>query len=268
MNAFESIRSALGFAVYPVQQIVNIPAATSDFVSENLSSRNDLIKLTQKQKAQLLLQDARLQKMDALLTENIRLRSLLDSSFEIGERVSIAEIINVDLDPFKHHVIINKGSWDKAFRHQPILDSKGVMGQIVHVAPKSSQVILISDPGHAIPVQVNRTGLRSIALGTGITTKLELPYIPSNTDIREGDLLVTSGLGGRFPPGYPVATITKVINDPGHPFALVYATPTAKLDQILEVLLVWRGNPDSDNQKQFNYKYRPSELEHEETNNE
>ena len=230
--------------IYPIQQAINIPSVASDIIDDNLVSRTTLLERISKLERENTLNSARLLKLEALEHENIRLRALLDSSFKVGERVSIAEIIRVDMDPYKHHVLINKGSWDKVFRLQPILDSNGVLGQVVNVAPKTSQVILISDPDHAIPVQINRNGFRSIALGTGTTRKLDLPYIPNNTDIKKGDLLVTSGLGGRFPSGYPVANVTEVIVNPGKPFATVSAEPTAKLDHIKEILLVWRGGPN------------------------
>ena len=251
-NAFDFLRSPLNMGVYPIQQVINAPSVASNIIDDNLVSRSTLLERIDKLERENTLNNARLLKLEALEHENIRLRSLLDSSFKVGERVSIAEIIQVDMDPYKHHVLINKGSWDKVFRLQPILDSNGVLGQVVNVAPKTSQVILISDPDHAIPVQINRNGFRSIALGTGTTRKIDLPYIPNNTDIKKGDLLVTSGLGGRFPSGYPVARITEVIVNPGKPFATVSAEPTAKLDHIKEILLVWRGGPKQQGPT-FNY---------------
>lgn len=256
-NTFEFLRSSLNIGVYPIQQIVHIPSAATDYLSENLVSRGTFIDRIKELQRKNTLNNARLLKLESLEHENIRLRALLDSSFEVGERVSIAEIIRVDMDPYKHHVLINKGSWDNVFRLQPILNANGVLGQVVHTSPKTSQVILISDPDHAIPVQLNRSGFRSIALGTGTTGRLELPYIPNNTDIKIGDLLITSGLGGRFPSGYPVAKVTEIITNPGKPFATVSAEPTAKLDQIKEILLVWRGGPEK-NSPQFNYDYQNS----------
>jgi len=180
-----------------------------------------------------------MQKLAALEVENIRLRELLDSSFEVGEKVLIAELMSVNLDPYKHQVVINKGELHDVYPGQPLVDADGVMGQIVHAGPYSSTAILITDTSHAIPVQVNRNGLRTIALGSGSINRLELPYIPNSADIRPGDLLTTSGLGGRFPPGYPVATVETVEHDPGSAFASVNATPLAHLNSSREVLLVW-----------------------------
>jgi rod shape-determining protein MreC len=147
--------------------------------------------------------------------------------------------MSVNLDPYKNQVMINKGELHDAYPCQPLVDAEGVLGQIVHAGPFTSTAILITDTAHALPVQVNRTGLRTIALGSGTINRLDLPYISNSADIRQGDLLVTSGLGGHFPPGYPVATVTEVKHDSGHSFAEITATPLAHLDRSREVLLVW-----------------------------
>ena len=168
--------------------------------------------------------------------EQARLRELLDSSFEVGEKVLVAELMSVNLDPYKHQIVINKGELHHIYRGQPLLDADGVMGQVVHVGPYTSTAVLITDTSHATPVQVNRNGLRTIALGSGTINRLELPYLPNNSDILVGDLLITSGLGGRFPPGYPVAMVTDIQQDPGQAFARITATPKAKLDRSREVL--------------------------------
>ena len=150
--------------------------------------------------------------------------------------------MSVNLDPYKHQIVINKGELNQTYPGQPLLDADGVMGQVVHVGPYTSTAVLITDTSHAIPVQVNRNGLRTIALGSGTINRLELPYLPNNSDILVGDLLITSGLGGRFPPGYPVATVSTIEQDPGQAFARITATPMAKLDRSREVLLVWPGD--------------------------
>ena len=182
---------------------------------------------------------ARLQQFEALEAENMRLRDLVGSSFKIGDRVLIAELLAVDLDPYKQQVVINQGSLAGVFVGQPVLDANAVMGQVIQVTPMTSTVLLITDASHALPVQVNRNGLRTIAFGTGRIHELELPHLPHNADIREDDLLVTSGLAGHFPPGYPVARVTQVNREPGEPFATVIATPSAHLERTREVLLVW-----------------------------
>lgn len=193
-----------------------------------------------------LVLNARLQQLLALESENMRLRDLLGSSFRIGERVLIAEILAVDLDPGHQQVVINKGSSSGVFVGQPVLDANAVMGQVVRTNPFSSTVLLITDSDHALPVELNRNGLRTIARGAGVGQDLELLYIPKNADVRIGDLLVTSGMGGRFPRGYPVARVTAVRHDPNDPFTVVTAEPTARLDRSREVLLVWTLNPETE----------------------
>ena len=238
----ESLRGGLSVIVYPIQMLVELPATVSDWFGESLSTRRRLQEENDSLRTQQFMQQAQLLKLAALEAENIRLRELLDSSFEVGEKRLIAELMSVNLDPYKHQIVINKGELDDIYPGQPLLDATGVMGQIVHAGPYTSTAVLITDPSHAIPVQVNRNGLRSIALGSGTINRLELPYIPNNADIQPGDLLITSGLGGRFPPGYPVALVYAVQHDPGHTFSQVVATPLAHLNRSREVLLVWPGD--------------------------
>ncbi len=190
-------------------------------------------------KEENLLLQGQQQKMQALESENQRLRDLLGSSFKIGERILIAELIAVDMDPYRHQVIINKGTNSGTHSGQPVLDANAVMGQVIQANQLTSTVLMITDASHALPVRVNRNGLRTIAMGTGRIDELNLPNLPNNADIQVGDQLVTSGLGGRFPPGYPVAEVTQIQRKPGHPFASIKARPSANLDHSREVLLVW-----------------------------
>lgn len=235
----ESVRSALSLLVSPLQYLLSVPIGAGEWVSESLTSRKALQEENAELRQRELLQSVRLQKLAALEAENARLRVLLDSSLKVGERVLVAELLEVDLDPFSQEIVINKGSHHGAEIGQAIVDAGGVMGQVVHVAPFTSIAMLITDPSHAIPVVVNRNGLRAIALGTGSADRLDIPHLPLTADIQEGDLLVTSGLGGRFPPGYPVAKVDKVERNPVQSFAQVTARPTARLEQSREVLLVW-----------------------------
>ncbi|MGB5305977.1 MAG: rod shape-determining protein MreC [Gammaproteobacteria bacterium] len=241
-KSLESLRAGLSVIVYPLQLTVGLPHSISAWFRESLASRRTLQEENASLRTQQLMQKAQMQKLAALEAENIRLRQLLDSSFEVSEKVLVAELLSVNLDPYKHQIVINKGELDDAYPGQPLLDAYGVMGQIVHAGPYTSTAVLITDTAHALPVQVNRNGLRSIALGSGAINRLELPYIPNNADIQAGDLLTTSGLGGRFPPGYPVAIVDAVQHDPGRSFARVVATPLAHLNSSREVLLVWPGN--------------------------
>ena len=244
----DSVRSFLSVVVYPLQWLVDLPETSSEWFRESLSTRRELQEENASLRTQQLMLNTQLQKLESLEAENRRLRALLDSSFQVGNRhMLIAGLLAVDMDPYRHQIEVNKGSLDHLFEGQPLLDSQGVMGQLIHVGPLTATAMLITDPSHAIPVQINRTGLRTIALGTGSIDRLELPHIPTNADVRVGDLLISSGLGGRFPPGYPVAEVIRVEQDPGNTFSEVIARPRAHLDRSREVLLVWPPelpNPD------------------------
>jgi rod shape-determining protein MreC len=240
-NQLDSLRAGLSVVVYPLQLAVEMPGAITSWFRESLATRRQLQEENASLQTQLLMLKAHSQKLQSLEVENIRLRELLESSFEVGEKVLVAELMVANLDPYKHQVVINKGELDRIYPGQPLLDADGVMGQVVHVGPYSSTAILITDTSHAIPVRVNRNGIRTIALGSGTINRLDLPYLSNNADVVPGDLLITSGLGGRFPPGYPVAVVEAVQHDPGRTFAHIVAKPTARLDRSREVLLVWPG---------------------------
>ena len=235
----ESIRKAISVVIYPIQYLVNLPVAVAHWLGESVSSHESLSEENERLRMQHLLFKAQLQKLSALQVENVRLRELLQSSKKVGENVLIAELLAVDLDPFSRQIVINKGTNDNAYLGQPVLDAEGIMGQIVHAGPFSSTAMLITDANHAIPVHVNRNGLRAIALGTGAPDVLEIPYLPISADVVVGDLLTSSGLGGRFPRDYPVARITQVTRNPTQPYATVTAEPIALLERSREVLLVW-----------------------------
>ena len=187
---------------------------------------------------QELLLSQKLQKFEAVSMENQRLRGLLLSSNRIDADVLIAEIIGVDHDPFRHEVVLDRGAADSVAIGQAVLDKDGLMGQIIHVGPFSSRALLITDKSHATPVNVNRNGIRAIAVGAGSLDRLDLIHVPDTVDLKVGDLLVSSGLGGRFPAGYPVGYITYIENDPGQPFAMVQARPASHLDRQLHVMII------------------------------
>jgi rod shape-determining protein MreC len=238
-NALKDLRSVISVVIYPIQYVVNFPVTAGDWMDESFSTRETLRKELTNLKTQQLLYDARLQKLAALESENQRLRQLLDSSAKVSERVLIAELLAADMEPFTHQVVLNKGGNHGIHEGQPLLDAHGIMGQVTRVGPITSTAMLITDPNHAIPVAINRNGLRAIANGAGSPDELEIPHFSNDADVEVGDLLISTGLGGRFPAGYPVATVTKVEQNKGQPFALVIAAPTAKLRQSREVLLVW-----------------------------
>ena len=193
-----------------------------------------------------MLIDAELQRLTALEAENARLRDLLDARQQVTRAVRVAEIMAVDANPFRHTLTIDVGTADGAYDGQAVIDADGIIGQLIDPGLKTSLAVLISDPGHAIPVEVNRNGLRTIAFGTGEIDALDLPFLPNNADIEIGDLLVTSGLGGKFPPGYPVARVNSVTRIPQEPFADVAATPAATLNQVREIMLVEADEPERD----------------------
>lgn len=242
-GALKPVRATLSVVLYPLQWAVDAPFALGRWVGENLASRQALIDRAATLESQALVDQVKLQRLAALEVENARLRELMSSSKRLVERVAVGELLTVDLDPFRHRVVVDKGVGAGAHEGMPIVDSSGVMGQIVSVGPLSSQAILITDASHALPVEVNRNGLRTIAVGTGDIDRLELPYLPNSADVREGDLLVTSGLGGRFPRGYPVGVVRKVTRDPAAAFARIDAAPAAALNRSREVLLVFTGAP-------------------------
>ncbi|AFJ02332.1 Rod shape-determining protein MreC [Methylophaga frappieri] len=238
---FKPIRSVLATAVYPVQNLAAAPVTFGDWLQDLFQSRDDLRQRITALEAQNLTQSVRLQRLHTLERENLRLRELLGSSFRLQERVQIAELVSVDLDPFYQHVIIDKGGQFGVYEGQPVLDSRGVMGQVAEVSQFSSRVVLLTDPSHSVPVQVVRNGLRAVATGRGLGEPLQLEFLPRNVDIREGDLLVTSGLGERFPVGYPVGKVIAINFPPGKAFAQITVEPAAQLATSRELMLVLPG---------------------------
>ncbi|WP_150604423.1 rod shape-determining protein MreC [Pseudomonas fluorescens] len=219
--------------------ITDLPGRLWDGIASQFGSRTELVAENEKLKTENLLYQGRMQKLAALTEQNVRLRELLNSSALVNEKVEVAELIGMDPNPFTHRIIINKGERDGVVLGQPVLDARGLMGQVVELMPYTSRVLLLTDTTHSIPVQVNRNGLRAIASGTGNPERLELRHVADTADIKEGDLLVSSGLGQRFPAGYPVATVKEVIHDSGQPFAIVRAVPTAALNRSRYLLLVF-----------------------------
>lgn len=238
-SVLQPLRSFISIVTYPIYLVADAPQEVSQWFTEVTADEQTILEQNQDLKKEKMRLQARLQKLKALEAENLRLRNLLDSSFKVGERVLIAELSSVELDPYRQQIVISKGSRSGVFKGQPVLDANAVMGQVVSTSPLHSTVMLITDASHALPVQVLRNGLRTVAVGTGNIDSLNLPFLARNADIVQGDQLVTSGLGGIFPPGYPVATVTSVTQEPGQHFATISAEPLAHLDRAREVLLVW-----------------------------
>jgi rod shape-determining protein MreC len=234
-----AIRDGIATLAYPIQWAAQAPVQAWNALRESAATKTHVEAENVKLAADNLVLRLKLLRFESLEQENERLRAIRESSARVVQRSLVAEIVQVDLDPFRQRMLINKGTRAQVFRGQAVIDANGIFGQVTRVGPYSAEIILISDPEHAIPVQVNRTGARSIALGTGRSGMLSLPYLPQNTDVIVGDLLVSSGLGGVYPPGYPVAKVTEVTRDSGQPLLAVQAEPLAGLDRDPEVLLVW-----------------------------
>ena len=236
------VRDGLSVVTYPLHWAVDAPSSAWNYLSDTFRTRKSLRADNERLGEDIRELRLRLMRFEALEQENQRLREARAGSSRVAERYLVAEILQVDLDPYRQRVLLDKGSRDGVFVGQAALDAQGVFGQVTRVGPVSAEVIMISDPSHAIPVQINRTGVRTIAVGLGQTGKLMLPYLPRTADIAEGDLVVSSGLGGVFPPGYPVARVAEVVRDPAEPLLSVGAMPLALLDRDPEVLLVWFDN--------------------------
>lgn len=238
------VREGIANALAPVVWVAELPVRAG-LVATRLQSRDSLERENKDLQDTLLLLQARMQRLEAIEAENERLRVLLASSEALEEKVLIAEIIDINQDPYRHQITLNKGRREGVYRGQALIDAYGILGQVLEVSYRHSRAILITDPDHGIPVEVNRTGLQTIAVGSGDGNGLRLPFLPTNVDIQEGDLLVSSPLGGRFPPGYPVGRIHSLRNTPGAHFLEALAHPSAQLNQGRQALLVWAESLDS-----------------------
>ncbi|HOX71282.1 MAG: rod shape-determining protein MreC [Dokdonella sp.] len=232
------LRNAASAIVEPAYRVAAMPSEVAKAGRLAIATQSHLVDENRNLREALLLAQARLNRMSALVAQNDRLKKLLDVQKDLGLGVQLARLIDIDLDPFRHRVVLDAGSQQSIVVGQPVLDAHGVMGQIVEVLPNTSVAMLVTDPTHAIPVMVERTGLRTIAYGTGSIDRLQLPNVPISADVKVGDLLVTSGLGGRFPAGFPVGEILDVSNDESGMFAAAIARPAAALDRSGEVLLL------------------------------
>jgi rod shape-determining protein MreC len=235
----ERVHYILQAASYPVELAVSSPLAAWHWVGESFASRDSLEVQNQHLRTQLRDLELRSMRYDALAQQNAALIGLRNSLPPVAQRWLPADVVNVQLSSLRQRVLINRGTVNGVTAGQAVLDDGGVVGQTMHVGPWSAEVILITDPEHALPVEIQRTGLRTIAVGAGDSTSLGLPYLPANADIHVGDVLVTSGLGGVFPPGYPVARVTEVHKDTVQPLAHVRAAPFAQLDTDSDVMLIW-----------------------------
>ncbi|MEP6885793.1 MAG: rod shape-determining protein MreC [Gammaproteobacteria bacterium] len=233
------IRRVLSVVAYPLQIAVASPFEGWDWFRESVTTRDALRADKTKLESELRMAQFRLQRYEALEAESQRLRALRDNTAGVADRFVIGNVMGVDLDAFRERVLVDRGSQDGVFIGQAVLDAGGVFGQVARVGQLTAEVILVSDATHAIPVQINRNGLRTIAVGTGDMGRLKLPYLPTSADVIAGDLLVTSGLGGGFPAGYPVGTVAAVKRDPAQSLADIDVKPAAALDRSRELMFVW-----------------------------
>jgi rod shape-determining protein MreC len=235
----KTVRQYLSAAVHPLRLVIDAPFTFGHWIADNVATREELQRENRRLKKKNLILSTRLQRQVALEAENARLRALLDSTAKVSGRVLIGEIMSIDMNPFRHRITINKGSIDGIYVGQALIDADGIIGQVVRDHLFSSEALLITDIDHALPVEIVRTRLRTIAVGTGDLEQLSLPFLPRNADVVKGDILVTSGLGGTFPPGYPVGVVDEISRDSGEPFLTVRARPAAALNRIREVVLIW-----------------------------
>ncbi|MCL1094150.1 rod shape-determining protein MreC [Shewanella kaireitica] len=238
-DRLEPVRNSLSSLLSPLQYVANIPGVLLDESAESLATRNMLAKQNKELLRQQLLMSERLQRFEHLRQENDRLRGLLGSPVHMDSKKVVAEVMEVASDPFHQYVVLNRGSRSGVFVGQPVVDAQGVVGQVVQVSELTSRVLLLSDTSHGIPVRITRNDVRMMAIGTGSLDELELRHVAKSTDVRAGDLLVSSGLGKRFPEGYPVARVMSVEKEDGKNYATVIAQPLAALDRIRYLLLIW-----------------------------
>ncbi|HCR97640.1 MULTISPECIES: rod shape-determining protein MreC [Halomonas] len=235
----EGVRAQMTMVVAPVQWIVSVPSDLLNWGALALSDQQALVDENRRLREQILTLSHRGQRMANLTAENTELRHLLNAAERRQIPYISAELLSLDNDPFSHQMVVDRGHRNGAYVGQPVIDASGLVGQVTAVSAYSSRVLLLADASHALPVQINRNGLRFIVQGAGRYGSVNVLHVPDTADIREGDLLTTSGIAGRFPPGYPVARVTNVYHDPGQPFAHVTAEPTAQLQRARHFLLLF-----------------------------
>lgn len=234
----ERAREIANVAVQPLWQLAGMPARLGQTMREDAVTRSMLADDNRQLRNDLLVMGARQARLQVEAEENARLRGLLGAATRHSLDVQLAPILSVDLDPSRQRLVLDTGSRDGARQGQSVIDSGGLLGQIIAVTPATSTVLLLTDLDHAVPVSISRTGVRLVAYGIGRADRLEVRNIPTSSDVRVGDAVVTSGLGGRFPPGFPVGTIVDLRPDDSHAFLVGDLQPAAQLDRGRDVLLL------------------------------
>jgi rod shape-determining protein MreC len=239
LQAMKPVRLFLNSLVAPVQYLAILPEQILDGLSESVKTTSQLSEENKRLKQAILELQGEQQQLRFLQNENKRLRELLGSDARDSARRMVAEVIAVASEPFSQQLVINKGTLSGVYEGQPVLDSNGIIGQVQDVGGNTARVLLLSDQSHAISLRSERNDIRVLAQGTGDIGRLELMFIPHSSDLQKGDLLMSSGLGGVFPEGYPVARISSIVRDESLPFATVFADPVSALDRVRNVLLLW-----------------------------
>lgn len=236
----ETLRAGLTAIARPVLYVAALPAQLGSMIADFFTTSEQLRKELSTLRSERQAMQMQVQRLEATEADNRRLRDMLGAANAVADRALAAELLEVTPEPSSRKIILDRGSRHGVYVGQPVIDAYGVIGQVTQVATELSRVTLLTDPGHAIPALVNRSGLRVLVFGTGAET-LRVPYLTARADIREGDLLVSSGMGGTFPPGYPVARVDKIVNDPNESFLSISAHPAAQLNHNKQALLVWPG---------------------------
>lgn len=234
----DSFRHWLAQAAQPVYRLVDLPPALISSLHEYFGSRKELNRRLRELEQDYLRSEAQLLQLAELAADNAELRAIIDAGRRLEEEHLPAELLRVNLNPFSHRVVVDKGRRHGVKPGMPVIDAGGVLGQVDQVYAATSTVVLISDPDHALPVSIFRTGQRTIAYGTGDPRLLTLPDMATNADLEPGDMILTSGLDEHFPAGLPVAEIVSVRREPGNVFTSAGARPLGQLDRSRHVLLV------------------------------
>ncbi|MEY2152489.1 MULTISPECIES: rod shape-determining protein MreC [Rhodanobacter] len=232
------VRYNAAVVVEPLYKLAGMPSAGMHALGVAFADRKLLTEQNQHLREDLLLANAKLNRMAAVAEQNQRLKELLDTRHNLTLKVQLARVVGVDLGAYRHRLMLDAGARQGVKTGQPVIDAHGVMGQIVHVLPSTSEMMLVTDPDSAIPVVIERTGLRTVAYGSREGDQLTLPTIPRAADVKAGDHLLTSGIGGRFPPGFPVGEVVSVAPAATGTFLEAHAEPSADLDRSQDVLLL------------------------------
>ncbi len=246
LGAFTQVRYILNSMVAPIQYVADLPRGMFDDFYEQFNTRQRLMDENSSYKREVLRLKSDISLLAQYKEENQRLRKLLGSSFVRDERKVVTEVMAVDTSPYRHQVVIDKGRTDGVYVGQPVANDKGIVGQVTFVSAHNSRVLLLTDANSAIPVQLLRNDIRVIASGNGQIDRIQLEHIPISTDVQEGDLLVTSGLGGIYPEGYPVAKVSLVERDSRREFALIEADPVVDFERLRYLLLIWPNDARQD----------------------